>query len=252
MQVGQVASFHAGAPSPEALPGNSPAFDPYPSQEYNSSTCYRALGRLGGFQGNVRSALGVNASQVEVSNLKNTINMTAAGILVANLSSLKPVDVDTVSNLTVDLANQVYTDTVESGDQWAQLFSSFDFASIGQILSNISTPLDADQLRTVGGQLAGTVDLTGVGYFLGNVSNFYDQRNYGSLLNQMLATIDMTQVGVIAEALPSVVTDFPMVGTILGNIIGNANLTGVGNALNRYNAALGTIYQGCLYMYGQD
>ena len=194
--------------------------------------------------------MGVEADKAQVGDLlMNTLNRTATGILVANLTAVgPPVDLQTAIDLTFDLTNQLYNDTAGSGDQWAQLFSSINFTSVGEILTNISTPLDYDQMLTVGGQLASAVDITGVGYFLGNVTNFYDQRNYGSLLNQMLATVNVTQVGEIVEALPSVVTDMPLAGTILGNIISNANFTAVGDAVNRNIAAFGTILQlgGCV------
>lgn len=239
-----VVSFHAGI---QAQPSDSPGFNPYPSQDFDDSTCSDAVSELGSFNGDTRSAVGVDADQSEIDNLlQNTLNTTATGILAANLTAMTPVDYEAAYSLAEDMTNQLRNDTAASGDQWAQLFSSINFTSIGEILTNISTPLDQDQLLTLGSQLAKTVDVTGVGYFLGNVTNIYDQRNYGSLLNQMLATVNMTQVGLIAEALPSVVTDFPMAGMILGNIIGNANFTEVGNAFNRYNAAYGTFLQGCV------
>lgn len=226
----------------------SPSFDPYPTQDFDSTTCSDASAELAAFPSNARSAVGVQADKSQVGDLlMNTLNRTATGILVANLTAAgPPVDLSAAYDLTDDLINQFYNDTAGSGDQWAQLFSSINFTAVGEILTNISTPLDDDQMVTVGGQLASTVDITGVGYFLGNVTNYYDQRNYGSLLNQMLATINMTQIGEIAEALPSVVTDMPLAGTILGNIISNANFTGVGDAVNRNIAAFGTILQGCV------
>lgn len=240
--------FHAGVPLPEDLPGYSPGFNPYPSQNFDSTTCSDASAELAAFPSDARSAVGVQADKAQVGDLlMNTLNMTATGIFVANLSAAgPPVDLERASDLTDYLIGQLYNDTSDAGDQWAQLFSSINFTSVGETLTNISTPLDYDQLVTVGGQLASAVDITGVGYFLGNVTNFYDQRNYGTLLNQMLATVNMTQVGEIAEALPSVVTDFPMAGTILGNIVRNANFTNVGDAVNRNIAAFGTILQGCV------
>ena len=239
---------HAGVPLPEELPGYSPDFNPYPSQDFNSTTCSDASAVLAAFPSDARSAVGTEADKSEVGQLlMNTLNNTATGILVANLTSEGlPVDLPAAFDLTYYLTNQLYNDTAGAGDQWAQLFSSINFTAVGEILTNISTPLDYDQMLTVAGRLASNVDITGVGYFLGNVTDFYDQRNYGTLLNNMLATVNMTQVGEIAEALPSVVTNFPLAGTYLGNIITNANFTEVGDAVNRNIAAFGTVLQGCV------
>ena len=195
------------------------------------------------FISDLGTALGANNLTDRLVQLVESMNLTTAGAMAANVS--QAVDVSAASDVLGQLASQISNDTQASGKQWAELASSINFTSVGQILSSLSNPLTTDQLSTVGSELLTAVDYTGVGYFLGNVTKIYDQSTYGSLLNQLLATVNFTQVGAMAESMPSVVTGMQGAGTALGQIVSNANFTQAGTVVNSYIALLGTTLQGC-------
>ena len=171
------------------------------------------------------------------------LDMNQLGALLGNASSV--IDTNTAGQVLNNMGNQISSDFQSSGDTWAILFKAINFSSVGQILATTHTPLDGDQLNTLGSDLATAVDPTGVGYFLGNFTTNYHLATFGGMINQLLNTIDFTQIGVLVEGLPKVVTNIPATFTSVGNQLESANFTDAGSAVSGYVGSLGTLIAGC-------
>ena len=210
-----------------------------PEQEYSSSICSDASFAQSEFVPDIAAAVGVDADEADVGQLTNLIDYMNAGAFLANASTA--INLAEAKSVLIAMDKQLQTDFNASRPAFAGLADSINFTSVGQILSTIAQ----QDIGTTVNELYDAVDSTGVGYFLGNITMSFDQSQFGNLLSQLLQTVNFTQVAVVIEAIPSMFTDLPMAGTVIGQIVGNANLTQAGDVLNGYIDSYGTLLQGC-------
>ena len=166
--------WFAGQASPSNLNPSPPEeATPTPSSEEVGPlfTCIDSSDLRSGFTQNLTAFYNQSGVDNIVSQYSSTVNMTAAGELMAGL--MTAVNLSGISSDYNQLQNILNEDVSALGDSLNTLFADFNYSSVASILA--SAPSDDDNLGDIAAavltEIGNTLNVTTVGQFLVNVSS---------------------------------------------------------------------------------